>query len=55
MWGHVLISLLEQYLQWRYGPIMAIGLFLVALGRKDHSEKLLCVGGILALLVLLSL
>ncbi|MFE1960261.1 hypothetical protein [Streptomyces sp. NPDC059479] len=54
MWGHVLLALLEQYLQWRYGPITAAGLFLVALGMKEHSEKALCAGGILALLMLLS-
>jgi hypothetical protein len=34
---------------------MAVGLFLAGIGARTRSANLLCVGGILVLLVLLSL
>jgi hypothetical protein len=54
LWTQIWLALLEQYLQWRYGPVMAVGLFLVTIGTRARSGNLLCVGGILVLLVLLA-
>jgi hypothetical protein len=54
LWSQVVVALLEQYVQWRYGPLMAVGLFIVLAGWKVGSPKLLCVGGILIMLVILS-
>jgi hypothetical protein len=54
LWNLVVLALLEQYLQWRYGPTIGVGMFLAGTGIRARSANLLCVGGILVLLVLLS-
>lgn len=54
LWSHVLAALLEQYLAWRYGPLMGLGVLLVGVGLKARSSYAMCVGGVLVLLVLAS-
>ena len=55
LWSQIVLSVLEQYLQWRYGPLMAVGLFLLMLGIRIRNPNALCVGGILVVLVVLSM
>ncbi|MEU1620639.1 hypothetical protein ABZ479_25470 [Streptomyces sp. NPDC005722] len=54
LWGHLTAALLEQYLAWQYGPLMGLGVLLVAAGRRARSRYAMCVGGVLVLLVLVS-
>lgn len=54
LWSHVVAALLEQYLAWQYGPLMGLGVLLVAAGLRARSGYAMCVGGVLVLLVLVS-
>ncbi|MEU1537270.1 hypothetical protein ABZ461_03890 [Actinacidiphila glaucinigra] len=54
LWSHVMAALLEQYLAWQYGPLMGLGVLLVAAGHRARSGYAMCVGGVLVLLVLVS-
>ncbi|MFE2542988.1 hypothetical protein [Actinacidiphila glaucinigra] len=54
LWSHVLAALLEQYLARQYGPLMGLGVLLVAAGLRARSGYAMCVGGVLVLLVLVS-
>ncbi|MET9877424.1 hypothetical protein ABZZ36_22730 [Actinacidiphila glaucinigra] len=54
LWGHVLAALLERYPAWQYGPLMGLGVLLVAAGLRARSGYAMCVGGVLVLLVLVS-
>jgi hypothetical protein len=48
------MAVFEQYLSWRYGQVMAVGLFVMMVGTKARSVNVFCVGGVLVLLVLLA-
>jgi hypothetical protein len=54
LWNEVVPALLGQLLERAYGPLMAVGLFVVAVGRKSRSPKVFCVGGVLVLIAIRS-
>jgi hypothetical protein len=54
LWNQVVLALLGQLLERAYGPLMAAGLFAVAVGWKARSPKVFCVGGVLVLIAIRS-
>lgn len=54
LWIQASLAVFEQYLSWRYGPVMAAGLFVMMAGAKARSANVFCAGGVLVLLVLLA-
>ncbi|WP_405727321.1 hypothetical protein OG607_24465 [Streptomyces sp. NBC_01537] len=54
LWIQVALALLGQLLEKAYGPLMAVGLFVVAVGWKVQSPKAFCVGGLLVLIAIRS-
>ncbi|WP_127357161.1 hypothetical protein [Actinacidiphila soli] len=54
LWNQVVLALLGQLLERAYGPLMAVGLFVVAVGWKSRSLKIFCVGGVLVLIAIRS-
>lgn len=47
-------AIAEECLGRRFGPLMGLGVVLVAVGAKARSSHAMCVGGVLVLLVLVS-
>ena len=54
LWNQVVLALLGQLLERAYGPLMAVGLFVLAVGWKGRSPKVFCVGGVLVLIAIRS-
>ncbi|MFD3455913.1 hypothetical protein ACFWVC_27510 [Streptomyces sp. NPDC058691] len=54
LWSHVMAAIVEEYLGWQFGPLMGLGVVLVAAGAKARSSYAMCVGGVLVLLILVS-
>ncbi|WP_329316300.1 hypothetical protein [Streptomyces sp. NBC_01262] len=54
LWIQVALALLSQSLEQAYGPLMAVGLFVVAVGWKAQSPKAFCAGGLLVLIAIRS-
>lgn len=54
LWNELALALLGRLLEQAYGPLMAVGLFVLAVGWKGRSPKVFCAGGLLVLIAIRS-